>query len=133
MSMALAATLNDPVLAEILSTRYVSIHSIAGGRRVRTINYANTNRVLHRDRFRVLGGKTGYTDEAGYCLITGVEMAGRRLAFVFLNADGELTRFADFNRVVGWMDVNRGGGGGDATDAAVGTAAMQAQKTEDSR
>jgi serine-type D-Ala-D-Ala endopeptidase (penicillin-binding protein 7) len=131
MARGLAATLRDPVLAEILATRFVSIHSVSG-RRIRTIHYANTNRILHRDALRVLGGKTGYTDEAGYCLVTGVEMNGRRLAFVFLGGDGELTRFADFNRVTGWMGLSRGGGG-PAIDAAVGAAAMQAQKTEDSR
>ena len=132
MARALSATLRDPVLAEILATRFVSIHSVSD-RRVRTIHYANTNRILHRDAMRVLGGKTGYTVAAGYCLVTGVEMDGRRLAFVFLGGDGELTRFADFNRVVGWMGMSRGGGGGGAIDAAVGAAAMQAQKTEDSR
>lgn len=142
MSIALGAVLRDAVLAEILATRFVSIHTVSDGR-VRTIHYANTNRVLHRNGLRVLGGKTGYTDEAGYCLVTGVEMNGRRLAFAFLGADGELTRYADFNRLSGWMAMNRasgegggGGGGGEVpglNDANVGAAAMRAQKTEDSR
>jgi D-alanyl-D-alanine endopeptidase (penicillin-binding protein 7) len=132
MAMGLAAALHDRVLAEILATKFVSIHSV-GGRRVRTIHYANTNRVLHRDSMHVLGGKTGFTDDAGYCLVTGVEMNERRIAFVFLGGDGELTRFADFNRVVGWMEFNRGGGGVAVTDLGVGTPAMQSQKTEDSR
>ena len=130
MARALAATLRDPVLAEILATRHASVSSV-GDRRVRTIHYSNTNRVLHRNRMRVLGGKTGYTRPAGYCLVTGVELNGRRLAFVFLGGDGELTRFADFNRVVGWMGVNGGGGGG-GTDVALGAPAMQAQ-AQDSR
>lgn len=134
MSVALSAALRDPVLSEIMATRFASIHSV-GGRRVRTINYANTNRVLHRDNPRVLGGKTGYTRDAGYCLVTGVEMSQRRLAFVFLGGDGELTRFADFNRVMGWMEFNRSDRGGGAIDVAVdvGSAAMQAQKTEAAR
>ncbi len=129
MARALAATLRDPVLAEILATRHASVSTVSG--RVRTIHYSNTNRVLYRDGMRVLGGKTGYTRPAGYCLVTGVELNGRRLAFVFLGADGELTRFADFNRVVGWMGVSGGGGGG-GTDVAIGAAAMQA-KAQDSR
>lgn len=102
MAMALAAALRDPVLAEIMSTKFVSIQTVTN--RPRTMHYTNTNRVLHRERLRVLGGKTGYTRDAGYCLVTGVEMDGRRLAFVFLGSDGELTRFADFNRVMGWME-----------------------------
>ena len=130
MGRALAATLRDPVLAEILATRHASVSTVSE-RRVRTIHYANTNRVLHRNGMRVLGGKTGYTRPAGYCLVTGVELNGRRLAFVFLGGDGELTRFADFNRVVGWMGGSGGGGGG-GTDMAIGAPAMQA-KAEDSR
>jgi D-alanyl-D-alanine endopeptidase (penicillin-binding protein 7) len=131
MAVALTAALRDPVLAEILTTRFASIHNVSEGR-IRTINYANTNHVLHRNGLHVLGGKTGYTHEAGYCLVTGVEMGGRRLAFVFLGGDGELTRFADFNRLAGWMELGRGGGGV-ATDVAVGGSVMRAQKTEDSR
>ncbi|HKE20483.1 MAG TPA: serine hydrolase [Kofleriaceae bacterium] len=131
MAAALTAALRDPVLAEVLTTRFASIHNVSEGR-VRTINYANTNHVLYRNGLHVLGGKTGYTREAGYCLVTGVEMNGRRLAFVFLGGDGELTRFADFNRLAGWMELGRGGGGA-ATDVALGGSAMQAQKTEDSR
>jgi D-alanyl-D-alanine endopeptidase (penicillin-binding protein 7) len=130
MAMALAATLRDPVLAEILATRFVSIHSVTTGR-PRTIHYANTNRVLHRDRLHVLGGKTGYTKDAGYCLLTAIEVNRRRIAFIFLGGDGELTRFADFNRVFGWMEGNRGGGG--AMDAAIGAAAMKTAETEASR
>ncbi len=133
MARALAAALRDPVLAEILATRYASVSTVGEGR-VRTIHYSNTNRVLHRNGMRVLGGKTGYTRPAGYCLVTGVELNGRRLAFVFLGGDGELTRFADFNRVVGWMGGSGGGGGGGGSgpDVAVGAAAMQ-MKAEDSR
>ena len=118
MAMALAAALRDPVLAEIMSTKFVSIQTVTNGR-PRTMHYTNTNRVLHRQRLRVLGGKTGYTRDAGYCLVTGVEMDGRRLAFVFLGGDGELTRFADFNRVMGWMEGARGG---DPASVAVETA-----------
>ena len=125
MSMALAAALRDPLLAEILSTRFASIQPVSLTGRPRIINYANTNRVLHRDSLRVLGGKTGYTREAGYCLITGIELDQRRLAFVFLGGDGELTRFADFNRVTGWMGLKSGSAEPSAiVGVAVGAAAM---------
>ncbi|HTE52238.1 MAG TPA: serine hydrolase [Kofleriaceae bacterium] len=133
MAMALAAALRDPVLAEILSTRFVSIQTVTNGR-PRTLHYTNTNRVLHRERLRVLGGKTGYTRDAGYCLVTGVEMDGRRLAFVFLGGDGELTRFADFNRVMGWMVGNRGGDAASVSvEATAIPAVMPAANTGDAR
>lgn len=135
MAIALAAALRDPVLAEILATRQATVHSVGPGRQ-RTIHYSNTNRVLHRDSMTVLGGKTGYTRDAGYCLVTGVELNRRRIAFVFLGGDGELTRFADFNRVIGWMEGGRvegtiaGDVGGDSSEAGLDQAGFAAQKTE---
>jgi serine-type D-Ala-D-Ala endopeptidase (penicillin-binding protein 7) len=138
MAIALSAALRDPVLADILATRFASIQSVGTGRQ-RTVHYSNTNRVLHRDSLRVLGGKTGYTRDAGYCLVTGIEMERRRIAFVFLGGDGELTRFADFNRVIGWMGGGRevaasaaGGAGdtGDADSVELVPAAMPAEKSE---
>ena len=61
------------------------------------------HRSLISGKYRVLGGKTGYTDAAGYCLVIAVEIDGRELAMVFLGSQGKLTRYGDFNRVVGWV------------------------------
>jgi D-alanyl-D-alanine carboxypeptidase len=132
MAIALRHTLDDPVLAEVLGTRFASITRLSH-KRARVLHYANTNRMLHRDRFHTLGGKTGYTKEAGYCLVSASNVNGRRLAFVFLGADGELTRFADFNRVWDWMVAN-GHIPPDEVQVTSGPEpALEAQKAEDSR
>lgn len=102
MAVALQALLRDPVLAEIVSTRATTITS-AGHLRPRRISYFNTNLILRRDRYHVLGGKTGFTNEAGYCLVTAAEVGGRRLVCVLLGAREKLTRYGDFSRIVGWM------------------------------
>ncbi len=133
MAIGLKHALEDPVLAELLGTKVASI-TRRSHKRARVIHYANTNRMLHRERFHTLGGKTGYTKEAGYCLISASLIRDHRLAFIFLGADGELTRFADFNRVWDWMAANghippdavETAGSGDAPD-------VTAQKAEDSR
>jgi D-alanyl-D-alanine endopeptidase (penicillin-binding protein 7) len=132
MAIALRATIEDPVLGELLGTRFTSINRVSH-RKARVIHYANTNRMLHRERFRSLGGKTGYTRDAGYCLVSASMVNGRRLAFVFLGADGELTRYGDFNRVWDWMEANGHIRPDDAIPGGVGHTAVRAQKAEDSR
>jgi len=132
MARALRHTLDDPVLAEILGTKFASITRLSH-KRARVLHYTNTNHMLHRERFRTLGGKTGYTREAGYCLVSASLLNGHRVAFVFLGADGELTRFADFNRVWDWMEAN-GHIPPDAVQVTSGAGAdLEAQKAEDSR
>lgn len=132
MAIALEQTLEDPVLAELLATRYVSITRLSH-KKARVLHYANTNRMLHRERFRSLGGKTGYTRDAGYCLVSASLVNGHRLAFVFLGADGELTRFADFNRVWDWMVANGHIPPDDVETSSSAETAARAQKAEDSR
>jgi D-alanyl-D-alanine endopeptidase (penicillin-binding protein 7) len=99
---ALRAALADPVIAEILTTPHAVVRSL--GKNPVTIEYTSTDVALRTEkRFPVLGGKTGYTDEAKYCLAIAAQVAGRRVAMVFLGADGKLTRFGDFNRGVAWL------------------------------
>ena len=101
MAVILGETLKDPVLAEIMQTRSIEVSSADS--KPRRIHYRNTNRPIHNERYEVLGGKTGYTDKAGYCLAIGTKVAGRRIGMVFLGAHGKLTRFGDFKRVFDWL------------------------------
>jgi serine-type D-Ala-D-Ala endopeptidase (penicillin-binding protein 7) len=59
----------------------------------------NTNRLLY-SRYEILGGKTGFISEAGYCLVTWVRTGGRDLIAVVLGAPTNATRFADVVRLV---------------------------------
>lgn len=97
----------DPLLAKIMGTREITIRSVHK-KRPRAITYRNTNVSLRTARHRVTAGKTGFTRAAGYCLLITAELKGRELAMVFLGTKGKLTRFADFNRVAGWMLRRRG-------------------------
>lgn len=106
MALAFRAALADPVLADILGTREVTIRSTHS--KPMNIYYRNTNIALHGERFRVFAGKTGYTKPAGYCLLVGAQVAGREVLMVFLGEDHERTRFGDFERVAEWMLSERG-------------------------
>jgi D-alanyl-D-alanine endopeptidase (penicillin-binding protein 7) len=59
----------------------------------------NTNRLLY-GRYEVVGGKTGFINEAGYCFATWVRTQGRDLIAVVLGAPTNATRFADAVRLI---------------------------------
>lgn len=100
MAIALRAALEDDVLREIMGEHTATIVSKS---RYAKIGYGNTNQPLVEKRFDVIGGKTGYTQKAGYCFVTGARFDEREVVMAFLGADGKLTRFADFNRLASWL------------------------------
>jgi serine-type D-Ala-D-Ala endopeptidase (penicillin-binding protein 7) len=101
LAVAFQASLQDPLLAEMMGTREVEVHS--SDERALTIAYRNTNRSLHSATHNVFAGKTGYTTPALYCLLIAAEVESRRLGMVFLGSYGRLTRFGDFGRAVRWV------------------------------
>jgi D-alanyl-D-alanine endopeptidase (penicillin-binding protein 7) len=82
-----------PVIARIMTQR---THEFRTRRRAHFI--ANTNRLLY-GRYEVRGGKTGFIQEAGYCLATWINAQGRELVAVVLGAPTNATRFADVMRL----------------------------------
>ncbi|MEO8551858.1 MAG: serine hydrolase [Kofleriaceae bacterium] len=100
MALALRTALEDDVLRKIMSDPEQTITARGGGHQ---IDYASTNVPLRNAKYEVIGGKTGYTEAAGYCFITGARFAGKEVVMAFLKADGKLTRFADFDRVAEWL------------------------------
>jgi D-alanyl-D-alanine endopeptidase (penicillin-binding protein 7) len=101
MALALRAALADPVLAEIMSTRWYEVRSRSG---VNKVPYSSTNQPLIAGTYKVLGGKTGFTRAAKYCYITGAEIDDHRYVLAFLGAPEKGTRFSDFARVAAWID-----------------------------
>lgn len=101
LALALRAALEDPVLRQIMGEDDVEIVSKSKYAKLR---YRTTNQPLAAKKRAVIGGKTGYTRAAGYCFVTGARVAGREVVLAFLGADGKLTRFADFERAMAWMD-----------------------------
>jgi D-alanyl-D-alanine endopeptidase (penicillin-binding protein 7) len=103
VAAGLKAALADPVIAQVMTTPTAVVRSV--GKNPVEVVYFSTNLALRtQKRIPILGGKTGYTDEARYCLAIAAKIGGRRLAMVYLGAEGELTRFADFSRSVAWLE-----------------------------
>jgi serine-type D-Ala-D-Ala endopeptidase (penicillin-binding protein 7) len=85
---------NHPTIHAISITRSYEFRSASRRHMV-----ANTNRLLY-GRYQVLGGKTGFIQESGYCLATWLRAQGRDFIAVVLGAPTNATRFADVMRLV---------------------------------
>lgn len=84
-----------PTLQRVMRTREYYFSPIWP--RQKTINYYNTNVLVHRLRYPVYGGKTGFNTQAGYCFTSAFRLPphGPVLA-VFLGSTSKAQRFADF-------------------------------------
>ena len=54
----------------------------------------------------IAGGKTGYTDEAGYCFVGRFVQNGHELVTVVLGTPSVATRFSETNNLVKWIFSN---------------------------
>lgn len=80
----------DPLIARILTTKFREIASPSGD--PRRIQNRNVHLWLYPGS---LGGKTGYTSAAGFCLVTAAERDGRRLLAVVLGEPSSVDSFSD--------------------------------------
>ncbi len=78
-------------------------HDVAVGER--TLQFNNTNRLVHNPNWEIGLQKTGYISEAGRCLVMQTTVAGRKLIMVFLDSAGKLSRLGDAERVRHWVET----------------------------
>ncbi len=65
--------------------------------------YRNTNLLIGKPDWTILVQKTGYTNDAGQCLVMEAMIEDRPVVMVLLNSFGSLTRTADARRIRKWM------------------------------
>ena len=101
----LRAAVDDPVLSEVMALPRALVKTVVEpGHTPREVGFGNTNRLARSGRWDVLGGKTGYTSRAGYCLTVAARLGDdREIGMVFLGTHGRLTRFGDFGRAMRWL------------------------------
>ena len=73
----------------------------------RTLQYGNTNRLVHSPDWDIALQKTGYISEAGRCLVMLSNVAGRRLVMVLLDSRSKHSRLIDAERVRQWVEEAR--------------------------
>jgi len=93
----LRAAASNPIIGSIMQKQSYTFRS---NRKPHVL--ANTNRLL-RSKWRVTAGKTGFINEAGYCLATSVEApTGSDITAVVLGAPSNALRFAEARRILDW-------------------------------
>ena len=78
----------------------------------RPLEFRNTNNLVKNPAWQVTLQKTGYTAEAGRCLVMQTVIDGREVVIVLLNSWGKYTRTADAKRIRTWMETQRRAGVG---------------------
>ncbi|MGP1676539.1 MAG: D-alanyl-D-alanine endopeptidase [Burkholderiales bacterium] len=85
----------------------------------RQLAYHNTNRLVANESWNIGLSKTGFTNDAGRCLVLQAQLAGRQVIIVLLDSWGKLTRIGDANRIRAWLEANARPQGGGAHKAAL--------------
>jgi D-alanyl-D-alanine endopeptidase (penicillin-binding protein 7) len=68
------------------------------------LEFRNTNTLVNKEDWDIALQKTGYTSEAGQCLVMKTTIQERPVVMVFLNSFGKLTRVAEARRIRKWME-----------------------------
>jgi D-alanyl-D-alanine endopeptidase (penicillin-binding protein 7) len=80
-----------------------SRHAITDRRNGREFAFFNTNRLARSGSWNVELGKTGYTADAGYCLLMQATVGSRDVVIVLLNAWGSQSKYGDSQRIRDWL------------------------------
>ena len=71
--------------------------------------FFNTNTLVNKKSWSVQLSKTGYTDDAGRCLVMQAKIAGRNIGLVLLDSYGKRTHLADAQRIKRWIETGSSG------------------------
>lgn len=102
-----AADLSKLVLAasrEPLIRRFSTDEKHTVTVRKQPLEFRNTNALVRKDDWDIAVQKTGYTSDAGECLVMKTMIERRPIVIVLLNSFGKLTRVADARRVRKWVE-----------------------------
>ncbi len=104
LSKLLIAARRYPMLSDLSTTRE---KTVAFKKPNYTLGFHNTDHLLNKSNWDIKLTKTGFTNEAGHCLVLVTSMAGRPVAMVILDAFGKYTHFADAARMRSWMETGK--------------------------
>jgi serine-type D-Ala-D-Ala endopeptidase (penicillin-binding protein 7) len=103
--------LKYPLIREATTTSTMSVRPYKDRGELR---FSNTNRLLKNADWHIRLSKTGYTNEAGRCLVMQANIADQPLVIVLLDSFGKLTPFGDSNRIRKWIENGARGVAGES-------------------
>jgi D-alanyl-D-alanine endopeptidase (penicillin-binding protein 7) len=77
--------------------------SITNQKTGRDVKFGNTNRLVIGDSWPITLSKTGFTHDAGNCLVMQTEINARPVIIVLLDSWGKLSKYGDSNRIKKWL------------------------------
>ena len=72
----------------------------------RPLAFRNTNRLVANGAWNIGLSKTGFTNDAGRCLVLQAQLAERRVIIVLLDSWGKFSRIGDAKRIRAWLEAN---------------------------
>ncbi|MGE9550704.1 D-alanyl-D-alanine endopeptidase [Erwinia amylovora] len=104
LTRLLIATKRYPLIGQ-LSTTHEDMASFRSPNY--TLPFRNTNHLVYRPDWNIQLTKTGFTNEAGHCLVMRTVINQRPVSLVVMDAFGKYTHFADANRLRSWMETGK--------------------------
>jgi D-alanyl-D-alanine endopeptidase (penicillin-binding protein 7) len=101
LAILFKTALDQSFISQVVSKKEYTFKPLSSKR---TYTIHNTNHMLF-GRQDIIGGKTGYICESGYCLALGIDNGGRKLAAVLLGAPTSGTRFRDAARLISSLSM----------------------------
>jgi D-alanyl-D-alanine endopeptidase (penicillin-binding protein 7) len=103
------ASAQDLVRMVLAAERYAPIarfttsseHTLPIGHR--TLSYHNSNPLVGKPNWDIELSKTGYTQEAGRCIVMKMAAAGKQLVVVLLGSPSSSARMADIQAIKRWV------------------------------
>ena len=91
-------TLNNLLMLQATTTKAYSFSTLKNSKHYRILN---TNRLINSEYY-ITGAKTGYTTEAGHCLVMKVKDNGHRIIAVVLGAPDSNTRYNEMRQLINY-------------------------------
>lgn len=104
LTKLLVATKRYPLIGQLSTTRE---DTATFAHPAYQLPFRNTNHLVYNERWKIALTKTGFTNEAGHCLVMRTVINHKPVALVVLDAFGKYTHFADANRLRDWMETGK--------------------------
>lgn len=72
-----------------------------------SLPFRNTNHLVYNQKWNIQLTKTGFTNQAGHCLVMRTLMGNRSVSLVVLDSFGKYTHFADASRLRSWVETGK--------------------------
>lgn len=99
LSRLVIAASRNPTIRKFSTDHEFSV--VVGKRR---LEFRNSNTLVAKSDWDIELQKTGYTNEAGRCLVMKTRIDGRSVVIVLLDSFGKYTRVADARRIRRWLE-----------------------------